>query len=496
MSEKRWKRRDILKAGGFAAASAAAAASVRPLSGFPRAGAPGSAPPCASASSCFPGAPDPAAAFAQAPSPASFVKPDRPVTAVVLGAGNRGNVYASYSRRFPDELRIVGVAEPIRHRREAFSRMYGIPAGRQWVTWEHALEVPKFADALIVTTPDHLHYRPAMVGMAIRYDLLLEKVIARRWSECRDILERAVAEERIVAVCHVLRYSPYFRKLKEVADSGALGRLVSVQHLEPVEHVHMSHAFVRGNWRNAGESNPMILSKSCHDLDILRWIIGRPCRSVSSFGSLTYFRPENAPAGAPKRCTDGCPVEAACPFSALKVYMRDRGWLPALRLPAEDDATVLEALRRGPYGRCVFHCDNDVVDHQVTNLEFEGGTTAAFSMEGLTSYAGRRTRLMGTRGDAVGDEAMLTVTEFGTGKTSVWDAAKAAGRQDGHGGGDSGLVRDFIQAVSRSDTSLLTSTIQASMESHLMGFRAEESRLKGRTLDVRLPRTAAGNGLP
>jgi len=458
---KSWTRRDILAAGG-----ALAAATLWP-----------------GRATAAPGPPAAGPFVPQVPAP----KPPRPVTAVVLGAGNRGNVYASYSTQFPGELKIVGVAEPIPHRRARFSEMYAIPASRQWVTWEHALQVPKFADALIITTPDHLHYGPAIGGLDGGYDLLLEKVIAQTWGQCRDILDRAVKGGRIVAICHVLRYAPYFRKLKEVADSGRIGRIVSIQHMEPVEHIHMSHSFVRGNWRNARESNPMILSKSCHDLDILRWTIGQPCRRVSSMGSLALFKPENAPAGAPPRCTDGCPVEATCPFSALKIYMKVRAWLPALRLESEDDATVLEALREGPYGRCVYHCDNDVVDHQVVNLEFEGGTTAAFSMEGLTTYAGRRTRVMGTKGDMVGDESTLTVTEFGTGNKMVWDAATAPEVKSGHGGGDFGLVRDFVQAVSRRDPTLLTSTIQASMESHLMGFRAEESRLAGTVLDVRMP---------
>jgi predicted dehydrogenase len=199
-----------------------------------------------------------------------FKKPKRPVTAVVLGAGNRGNVYASYSQKYPDELKIIGVAEPIDYRRTRFSQTYQIPEKYQWVTWEHALEIPKFADALIITTPDNLHYGPAIGGLQLGYDLLLEKVIAQTWKECNDILKLTQKHSRIVAVCHVLRYTPYFRKLKDVMDSSILGEIVSIQHLEPVEHIHMSHSFVRGNWRNSKESNPMILSKSCNDMNILR----------------------------------------------------------------------------------------------------------------------------------------------------------------------------------------------------------------------------------
>ncbi len=415
--------------------------------------------------------------------PDTWRKPSRPVTAIVLGAGNRGNVYASYSRQFSDELKIVGVAEPIDYRRKRFSETYQIPEKYQWITWEHALEIPKYADALIITTPDHLHYGPAMGGLELGYDLLLEKVIAQTWRECRNILKRTQKNERIVAVCHVLRYTSYFKKLKAVLDSGVLGDLVSIQHFEPVEHIHMSHSFVRGNWRNEKESNPMLLSKSCHDLDILRWLIDKSCRRLSSFGSLKLFRKEMAPPGSTRRCTEGCRVEAVCPYSALKIYLKRKTYLGHLKIENSEDQTILKALKNGPYGRCVYHCDNDVVDHQVMAMEFEDGITAAFSMEAFTSYGGRRTRIMGTMGDVVGDMTNLTIVDFRTQKKTVWDVSQAKGSiASGHGGGDYSLVRDFIQAVSQQDPSLLTSTIEASMESHLMGFKAELSRKAGGVL--------------
>ncbi|MFH0992635.1 MAG: Gfo/Idh/MocA family oxidoreductase [bacterium] len=415
-------------------------------------------------------------------------KSSRPITAIVLGAGNRGNVYSAYSERFPDELKIVGVAEPIEFRRKRFAARYKIPEKHQWTTWEHALQVPKFADAVIITTPDNLHYGPAMGALALGYDMILEKAIAQTWQQCNDILKMAQNGKRIVAICHVLRYSPYYRKMKEVIDSGVLGDLVSIQHFEPVEHIHMSHSFVRGNWRNSKESNFMLLSKSCHDLDILRWWIGKSCKRVSSFGSLKHFTSKNAPAGSTKRCTDGCAVESTCPYSALKIYYRNRSYLGHMDLPAQGDQgpAILQNLKDGWYGRCVYHCDNDVVDHQIVNMEFEDQITVAFSMEAFTSYAGRRTRVMGTMGDAVGDEQTLAVVDFHTDKLTLWDARKDADIASGHGGGDFGLVHDWVRAVSFKNPQLLTSTIEASMESHLIGFRAEESRLNGNTVEVRM----------
>ena len=403
---------------------------------------------------------------------------DRPVTAIVIGAGNRGNVYAGYALKYPGELKIVGVAEPVAHKNERFARIHQIPSENRFNSWEEVFTRPKFADAVIITTPDHLHYGPAMEALPMGYDMILEKVVAQSWKECNDILQSAVKFNSIVAVCHVLRYTAYFRKLKEICDSGLLGDIISFQHMEPVEHMHMSHSFVRGPWRNSKESNPMILSKSCHDTDIIRWIIGKPCTRVSSFGSLTWFRKENAPAGSPLRCMDGCPAEAHCPYDARKVYQSQNWYISHLNLVTNSEEEILDKLRTTRYGICVYKQDNDVVDHQICNFEFEGGITASFSMEAMTHYGGRRTRIMGTKGHATGDENELEYADFVTGKVTRWDVSSAQ-ITSGHGGGDYGLVHDFVRASQKKDPTLLTSTIQASMESHLMGFMAEKSRLNG-----------------
>ena len=424
-------------------------------------------------------------------SPPSFEwkKPGRPVTAAVMGAGGRGRVYAAYAKAFPDELKIVGVAEPIPYRNAFLAEGHGIPPERRWPTWERAFDGPKFCDAIIVTTPDRLHYGPAMAALEKGYDLLLEKAIAQSWSQCRDILDLATARRAIVGVCHVLRYTPYFRMMRHIVASGRLGELVGIQHLEPVEHIHMSHSFVRGNWRNSRESTPMLLSKCCHDLNILRWLADRPCDKVQSFGSLRLFREEMAPPGAPARCADGCPVEPSCPFSAVEIYLRRKSWLGHKDTPGDDDASIEEWLARTNYGRCVFRLDNDVVDNQIVNLAF-GDITATLATEGLTSYAGRRTRIMGTRGDLVGDEERLEVFDFHERKRYLWTVADHGRVDSGHGGGDNGLVRDWVQAVGRRDPALLATTLQESMDSHLIGFTAEKSRLEGGTL-----RTVDGKGL-
>ena len=411
----------------------------------------------------------------------------KPITAIVAGAGNRGNTYARYSQQYPEELKIVGFAEPIPIRRERFAKKYAVDPQRQFTTWEEIFAQPKFADVVIITTPDALHYGPAMAALEKGYDLLLEKPIAQTWQQCTDIMNLAEKNSRIVAICHVLRYAPFFRKIKEVIDSGLLGRMVSIQLLEPVEHIHMSHSFVRGNWRNSAESNPMLLAKSCHDLDLLVWYVGKPCLRVGSAGSLTWFRKENAPAGSAIRCTDGCAVEKDCPYSALKIYHQRRIYLHHFDLPAEGDPgpTILELLKTGPYGRCVYRCDNDVVDHQVVMMEFQDSITASFSMEALTSYGGRRIRIMGSMGDIVGDENDLVATNFRTGEVARSNVKEFASITSGHGGGDFGLVRDFLRAVSERNPGHLLTTVQEAMESHLIGFRAEEGRARGTVVPVR-----------
>jgi len=415
---------------------------------------------------------------------------DKPVTAITLGAGSRGNVYGDYGAQFPGELDIVGVAEPNAIRNDRYAKKHAIENKNRFKTWEDVFTRPKFADAIIITTPDALHYGPCMKALEMGYDVLLEKPIAPTEKECRDILAMAQKTGRIVAVCHVLRYAPYFVKLREMIQSGILGELISIQHFEPIEHVHMSHSFVRGNWHNSKETTPIILAKSCHDLDILRWMIGKPSKQISAFGDLKWFRKENAPQGSTARCTDGCAVESKCPYSALKIYHRDRERTYVFDMPEDKSKHgdfILEQLRTTNYGRCVYRMENDQPDHYITNIQFDENITASFSMEAFTSYHGRRTRIMGALGDIVGDMETFTHTDFLTRKSTTWDV-KVNDVKDyeasGHGGGDWALASDWVKAVKAQDPKLLTSTIEASIESHLMAFAAEESRLNNQVVRI------------
>jgi predicted dehydrogenase len=414
-----------------------------------------------------------------------YKKPAKPITVITLGAGARGNVYGNYAASHPDEMDVVGVAEPIPLRNERYAQKHNISTENRFVTWEHVFQRPKFADAVLITTPDHLHYGPCMAALKAGYDVLLEKPISPSEKECRDILSLSQKTGRIVAVCHVLRYAPYFEKLREMMQSGAIGEIISIQHIEPIEHIHMSHSYVRGNWHDRHATTPIILAKSCHDLDILRWLVGKPCKKIVAMGGLKWFRKENAPAGSTPRCMDGCAAESTCPYSAMKIYYRERGWLYVFDMPEDKEKHgehILEKLRTTNYGRCVYHMDNNQEDHYIASMEFEGGITAAFSMEAFTSYSGRRTRVMGSMGDIVGDMNTFTLTDFRTKKSTVIDNSSG----DGHGGGDWRLLRNWLQAVGQRKPKLLSSTIEASIESHIMGFKAEKSRKSGKVEAIKV----------
>ena len=415
----------------------------------------------------------------------------RPITVAVMGAGARGRTYARYAKLFPHAMKIVAVSDINRQRRLAMADTYGVEGNRCYGDFHEMLAAGRIADAMIIALPDNLHCEPAMEAMAQGYDLLLEKPMAQTEQECLNLLKRQRETGAVVGVCHVLRYAPYFRALKAAIDDGLAGEVVSVQHMEPIEYAHMAHSYVRGNWHSAKATTPIILAKSCHDLDIIKWFLGRRCEAVSAEGSLIHFRRENAPQGAPARCTDGCPHEATCPYSAIDIYARRHKHMYVFDLPSGyTSEDVLAKLRTTDYGRCVYKCGNDQCDHYVANLRFEGGVTAAFSMEAFTPWGGRRTRIMGTRGFIEGDGTKFTVYDFRTDRQRVW-AKKvseiAAYKGSGHGGGDLALVRDFLKAVDAHDESLLSSSLAASVESHVMGFACERSRLSGTKVPVQVP---------
>ena len=432
-----------------------------------------------------------------------------PVTIAVLGAGSRGTIYAGFAAQSGGRARVAAVAEPRADRRDALADQLGVPADMRFADWRELAARPRLADAAVVTTPDREHVGPATALADRGYHLLLEKPIAPTWDECVAVVEAVERAGVILAVCHVMRYTAYTEAVRRAVAGGALGEVVGVEHLEPVGWWHFAHSYVRGNWRREDGSGPSLLTKCCHDLDWLRHIVGRPAVSVSSRGGLHHFTAASRPPGAADRCLD-CAIEPGCPYSATRLYLGFLGdpkrqtWpLPVLTTDLTERC-VRQALRDGPYGRCVYACDNDVADHQVVTIEFEGGVTATLTMSAFTPHGRRRTRVMGTRGFLEGDGHAVTVTDFVTGRTGPTEVtdppadaggaragggrvgARAGGGRVGgaHGGGDYGAIGAFVDAVASGDRSLVRTGPRESLHSHLMAFAAERSRQTGAPVPV------------
>ncbi len=414
------------------------------------------------------------------------------VTIALIGAGQRGmDCYGEYALRYPYEVQFVAVAEPKRERREGFKQAHHLPEESCFADWRDLLAQPKLADAVMICTLDKMHFEPVMAALQAGYHILVEKPLSPDPDECLQMGIAAEKANSIFLVGHVLRYTNFFATIKQMLDGGDIGRLISIQHNENVAFWHYAHSYVRGNWRNSAESSPMILAKSCHDMDILLWLAGADCNYISSFGALTHFTLENAPAGAPERCLDGCPVAQTCPYYAPKIYMTGKGGWPVSVI--SDDLSmeaVQKALQQGQYGRCVYHCDNNVVDHQVVSMEFANSVTAAFTMCAFTDDVRRTIKLMGTKGEIRGvidqNRNEVEVFEFSSRTHKVIELQNEGGTE-GHGGGDFGLMRHFVHLVrsGRSDgrqTELTSAAI--SVQSHLMAFAAEKSRLERRVINL------------
>ncbi len=412
---------------------------------------------------------------------------------IIIGAGNRGTAYARLLHAHPSKPEIVAIADPRETHRRELGRLCQVPEERQFRDWREIAALPgRIADAAVIATPDKLHTLPAIKFAERGYHLLLEKPMAPTLEECEEIVSTAKRNNVTLCVCHVLRYSPFYRRMRSLIESGAVGEVVTIQHLESVVYWHQAHSYVRGNWRNEAESSFMLLAKSCHDVDILSYLIGRRCLQVSSFGSLRHFRSQCRPVGGTERCLD-CPRETQCPYSAVKIYWRDRaakgkfGWPVDIITTDLTENGVFEALRYGPYGRCVYACDNDVVDHQVVSFNFEGGVTADFTMTAFTSIEDtRRTTVCGTHGQIIGDGRIIKLYRYLDDSCEVIDIDQEASGtiDDGHGGGDGGVVNAFVDALTSGNSISIVSGADATIESHRIVFAAEKSRREKRTVNL------------
>lgn len=413
------------------------------------------------------------------------------VRLIIVGAGDRGTVYASYAKEHPEKVKVVGVAEPRDFYRQKMMKEHDIPEVSAFTDWKDLVKEDKFADAVVIATQDHMHRDPAIKFAKKGYHILLEKPMAPDERGCRDIVKAVMDKDIIFAVGHVLRYTRYTKKLKEIIDSGRIGEVISLQRLEPVGYWHQAHSFVRGNWRKESESSFMLLTKSCHDIDWIRYIMGKKCTTVSSFGSLTHFKKENKPANAGENCLD-CTYEPLCPYSARKIYLGfltrgNTGWPVSVITSDTTKGGIIRAIREGPYGRCVYDCDNDVVDHQEVIMEFEGGKTASFTMTAFTKARQREIRIFGTRGEIYGNGTKIQIYEFLTGQSVILDtSSEDPSSLAEHGGGDYGLIHAFIEAVAENDSSKILSGPEETLESHLMTFAAEKARKEGKVVELKI----------
>ena len=412
-----------------------------------------------------------------------------PIKDVLIGAGLRGKAYTDFMT--DERFAVIAVADPLEARRNYIKETHGIKDDMCFETWQEMLDRPKFADVAIIATSDQGHYEPAIKALEQGYNLLLEKPVCPTASECADIANLAKEKGVKALVCHVLRYTPLFRKIKDMINEDKLGEIISIHHAEGVGHLHQSHSYVRGNWANTKQSSNMLLAKSCHDIDIIQWLIGEKCTRVHSFGSLKHFTKENMPEGAPLRCTDGCPHADTCYYNAIKLYTGSDAWDWFRNACAKKfdptDEEVMEALRTTDYGKCVYQCDNDVVDHQVVNMEFANGAVASFNMSAF-NWKGRYIRIMGTKGEIHADFDEIKYFSYATREEYIikpTDGSVDETLMGGHGGGDQGIVNVLYDYLANGYDGDLLSEIGISVENHLTVFAAEESRLNGTVVDVR-----------
>ncbi|XP_054857910.1 uncharacterized protein LOC129344994 isoform X2 [Eublepharis macularius] len=418
----------------------------------------------------------------------------RQITVLIIGAGSRGKTYASYALLLPARMKVVGVADPRAFPRKDLQEAHNLDENNVFDDWRAAAEREKFADAVIIATPDRLHKAPAVAFAQKGYHILLEKPMAVTPEDCKEIVLACKTHNCILVVCHVLRYHPVTLKIKELLDAGTIGDICHIQHMEPVGFWHFAHSFVRGNWRNEAESTFSLLAKSCHDIDLINfWMGGKRCLKISSFGSLSHFTKDHKPQGAASRCLD-CPVEQNCPYSAQKVYLKpaEQGnfhWpVSVVCSSGEYDIEALtDALRHGPYGRCVYECDNDVVTNQVVNMEFEGGRTAAFTMIAFTERLGvRKTTIYGTKGQlSCRGSGPVKVFDFLQRKKLTFQPERAfsvVGCLGGHDGADFDLMESFVAAVADNNPSLIRSGAEDTLNSHLLVFEAERARKENRVV--------------
>ncbi|XP_060570907.1 uncharacterized protein LOC132729203 [Ruditapes philippinarum] len=423
------------------------------------------------------------------------IRPDVPKTAILVGAGQRGHGYSYYAATFPKELKIVGVCEPRDYHRDYEATLHRIPPENVFKDWKKAAERDKFADCVFICTPDRLHKGPAIAFAKKGYHILLEKPMAATEEDCKEIVSAVKENNVILSVCHVMRYMSWVKKVKEIIDSGEIGEVVNINHTEPVGYYHFAHCFVRGNWHKEEDSSFSLLVKCCHDVDLICYWMSKKCNKVSSFGNLSHFHKTDKPAGSTRRCLD-CPdtVQSSCPYSAKKIYLDmvekgHKGWPASVLCDVVDIENITDALKKGPYGKCVYINDNDVMSHQVVNMQFEGGATATLQMVAFTSkISEREVKIYGTKGEITvrhGALPPVRVFNFLTQKSVSHFAQESmiVSPLGGNDGADYNTIKAFLKALRNEDQTEIETGPDETLASHLLCFAAERARIENRVLN-------------
>ena len=430
----------------------------------------------------------------------------KPLTAVIVGAGHRAMLYASYAQQHPEELAIVGVADPVEQRRRDVMATYHVDPKHCFASADELAQVPQFADFAINGTMDHQHVATTLPLLAAGYDVLLEKPFATTEQEMGQLVQAARQHRRKISICHVLRYSPFYKAIREAVVQGTIGKIINVQAVEHVSYHHMGVGFVRGKWnRKSSSHSTMLMAKCCHDLDLIAWMKSgvAPVR-VASVGNNMQFRPDQAPPGAGTRCLVDCAVEADCLYSARKHYIdHPHRWefyvwesLEHITNPTLEDK-IASLKGDNPYGRCAWKCANDVVDHQSVTIEFADGCTATLNMIGGCAKPSRSLHLIGTRGEIQGvfEDSRFVIRhidpraghEYSEQVVDVNIKGDTTGVQGGHGGGDLRLVGDFLQILRGEEPSISSTGIEDSVTGHQLGFCADESMEKHTVVEIPPP---------
>ncbi len=406
----------------------------------------------------------------------------------IVGFGSRGQMFGRMCLQYGG-AQLVAIAECEENNRRRGFTEFGLPESACYPSADDFFAQGKICDAIFLCSQDKQHYEMAIKALELGYDICLEKPAAASIEDCISIRDTANRLGRKVMLTHVMRYSPFYGAIKKMIDDGLLGDIVTINQTENIAYWHFGLSYVRGPWRNIADSTPTIIAKCCHDLDIILWLMGKKCKRVSSFGSLYQFRPEKAPKGSATYCADCDPaVKEKCLYNAYKIYPErmKRGVVGGTaRFIGKDINEVLDE-KQDVISKCVYHSDNDAVDHQVVNMVFEDGTTAHLTMTAFSEECYRYVKIHGTKGEVHGnfDNGILYFTEYGK-PQQVIDSSKLAGfntfgidTSGGHGGGDTYLYFDFIDYITKNSPSFTRTTIDDSIESHILGFKAEESRLQ------------------